>query len=70
MTGKYLKPNATVTLDNQGKPEVSIEWTSEGAKLFGEITQRDLNKPLGIFLEHLDIRTDRSGSNYGWESRY
>ena len=52
LTGKYLKPNAAVTLDDLGKPEVSIEWTTEGAKLFGEITQRDVNKPLGIFLDN------------------
>ena len=52
LTGKYLKPNAAVTLDSLGKPEVSIEWTTEGAKLFGEITQRDVNKPLGIFLDN------------------
>jgi len=48
LTGKYLKPNAAVTLDSLGKPQVSIEWNTEGAKLFGEITQRDVNKPLGI----------------------
>ena len=52
LTGKYLKPNAAVTLDSLGKPQVSIEWNTEGAKLFGEITQRDVNKPLGIFLDN------------------
>ena len=52
LTGKYLKSNAAVTLDNLGKPEVSFEWNAEGAKLFGQITQRLLNKPLGIFLDN------------------
>jgi len=55
LTGKYLKPNAAVTLDNLGKPEVSFEWNAEGAKLFGQITQRLLNKPLGIFLDNVLI---------------
>jgi preprotein translocase subunit SecD len=52
LTGKYLKPTAAVTLDALGKTEVSFEWNTEGAKLFGEITQRLLNKPLGIFLDN------------------
>lgn len=53
LTGKYLKPNATVTLDPTTiKPEVAFEWNSEGALLFKQITTRLLNKPLGIFLDN------------------
>jgi preprotein translocase subunit SecD len=53
LTGKYLKPNAQVALDQQGnKPEVAFEWNSEGAILFEQITQRLLKKPLGIFLDN------------------
>jgi preprotein translocase subunit SecD len=53
LTGKYLKPNATVVLNpTTNSPEVAIEWDSEGAILFKEITTRDLNKPLGIFLDN------------------
>jgi protein-export membrane protein SecD len=52
LTGKYLKPNATVTMDSLGKPEVAFDFNTEGAKLFGEITQRLLNKPLGIFMDN------------------
>ena len=55
LTGKYLKPNAAVTLDSYGKPEVSFEWNAEGAKLFGQITQRLIGKPLGIFLDNVMI---------------
>ncbi len=52
LTGKYLKPNAKVVLDPQlNKPEVAFEWDSEGAVLFEQITKRNLNKPLGIFLD-------------------
>jgi preprotein translocase subunit SecD len=53
LTGKYLEPNATVVLNpTTSKPEVSFEWKSEGALLFEQITRRDLNKPLGIFLDN------------------
>jgi SecD/SecF fusion protein len=53
LTGQYLKPNSQVVLEPQtNKPEVAFEWNSEGAILFGEITQRNLQKPLGIFLDN------------------
>jgi preprotein translocase subunit SecD len=52
LTGKYLKPNAQVNLTQQtNEPEVAFEWNAEGAILFEQITQRNLKKPLGIFLD-------------------
>jgi preprotein translocase subunit SecD len=52
LTGKYLKPTAQVVLAPQtNEPEVAFEWNSEGAILFEQITQRNLKKPLGIFLD-------------------
>lgn len=52
LTGKYLKPNAQVVLTQQtNEPEVAFEWDEEGAILFEQITTRNLNKPLGIFLD-------------------
>jgi len=53
LAGKYLKPNAQVVLTPQtNEPEVAFEWNSEGAVLFEQITQRNLQKPLGIFLDN------------------
>jgi len=53
LTGKYLKPNAQVVLEPQtNKPEVAFEWNEEGAILFEQITKRNLQKPLGIFLDN------------------
>jgi preprotein translocase subunit SecD len=53
LTGKYLKPNAKVVLKpNTNEPEVSFEWNDEGAVLFEQITKRNLQKPLGIFLDN------------------
>ncbi|MDP2935688.1 MAG: protein translocase subunit SecD, partial [Dehalococcoidia bacterium] len=53
LTGKYFRPNAQVTFDQQtGQPEVAFEFDSEGAKLFEQITTRLVGKPLGIFLDN------------------
>jgi preprotein translocase subunit SecD len=53
LTGKYFKPNASVVLSPQtNEPEVAFEWNTEGAALFKQITTRNLNKPLGIFLDN------------------
>ena len=53
LTGKYLKPNATPRLNpNTNKIEIAFEWNAEGAILFKQITTRNLNKPLGIFLDN------------------
>ena len=52
LTGKYLKPNASPVLNpNTNKMEIAFEWDAEGAVLFKQITTRNLNKPLGIFLD-------------------
>ena len=52
LTGKYLKPNAALILQQQtNEPEVGFEWNEEGAILFEQITKRNLEKPLGIFLD-------------------
>jgi len=53
LTGKYLKPNSRVALKpNTNEPEVAFEWNDEGAVLFEQITKRNINKPLGIFLDN------------------
>ncbi|MGA2158853.1 MAG: protein translocase subunit SecD [Dehalococcoidia bacterium] len=53
LTGSLLKPNAKVVLaSTTNAPEVGFEWNDEGAKLFEQITQRNLHKPLGIFLDN------------------
>ena len=36
-------------------PQVAIEFNSEGAKKFAEITKRNINKPLAIFLDEQPI---------------
>jgi preprotein translocase subunit SecD len=56
LTGKYLKPNSKVVLKSgTNEPEVAFEWNDEGAILFEQITKRNINKPLGIFLDNQAI---------------
>ncbi|MFH0943348.1 MAG: protein translocase subunit SecD [Candidatus Beckwithbacteria bacterium] len=55
LTGKDLK-KATVSF-NQGNsaqsgPVVSLEFTPEGGQKFAQITQRNVQKPLAIFLDN------------------
>ncbi len=51
LTGRDLK-KAAVTFEQQsGQPQVAIEFTEEGAQKFEEITGRNVNKPLAIFLD-------------------
>ncbi|MEN9327280.1 MAG: hypothetical protein RI947_88 [Candidatus Parcubacteria bacterium] len=55
LAGKHVK-KATVTFDPQnGKPEVALSFNSEGAKLFGEITKRNVGKPVGIYIDQFII---------------
>ena len=51
LTGKYLK-RATVQFNPQdGSPEVALEFDSEGGKIFEDITGRNIDKPVAIFLD-------------------
>ena len=50
LTGRYLKPNAHVEVQNN-QPVVAFEWNSDGATVFEQVTRKNLNKPLGIFLD-------------------
>jgi len=55
LTGKYLK-KATVVFDQTTyKPQIQLEFDDEGAKLFAEITARNIEKPLAIYLDGYSI---------------
>src|SRR5438552_115158 len=53
LTGAYLVPgHQQVTFASRaGLPDVAFEFNSDGAQVFGQITQRLVGKPLGIFLD-------------------
>ena len=55
LTGKYLKRSSVQFNPNDGSPEVSLEFNAEGAKLFEEITARNIGRPVAIFLDGYPI---------------
>src|SRR3990167_2549746 len=57
LTGKDVK-KASVSIDNtSGKPQVSLEFTSEGNKKFADATKRNVGKVIGIFLDDITLTT-------------
>ncbi len=60
LTGKYLS-KATVVFDQTTyKPKIQLQFNNEGAKLFEDITARNIGKPLAILLDGASI-IDTSG---------
>jgi len=55
MSGKHIKKAAVVFDPETGKPQVSLAFTTEGAKLFEDVTGRNIGKPVGIFLDYFPI---------------
>ena len=51
LTGKYLKRAQVILGSQTGQPEISVEFNAEGAKLFEDITARNVGNRLGIFLD-------------------
>ncbi len=51
LTGKYLKHSSVQFNQNDGSPEVALNFNSAGAKLFEAITARNIGKPVAIFLD-------------------
>lgn len=52
LTGKNLD-TAAVEFDPQsGRPVISLKFNGEGARLFEEITRRNIGKPLAVFLDN------------------
>ncbi len=49
LDGAHFK-HATVTYNQLGAPQVSIEFDSEGSDMFADITDRLVGKPLAIFV--------------------
>lgn len=55
LTGRYVT-GAQLSFDpNTQKPEVDISFNDQGAKLFEDITGRNVGKPVAIFLDNAEI---------------
>ncbi len=57
LTGKNLKRAILQFNTSDGSPEVSLEFDSEGAQLFEDVTARNIGKPVAIFLDGYAIST-------------
>ena len=55
LTGKQLKRAAVSFNPQTNEPEVSLEFDKEGAELFGDITSRNVTKPVAIFLDDIPL---------------
>jgi len=52
LTGKHIK-KARLTFDTQsGRPQVTLNFTDEGAKIFSKITEKNVGKPVAIYLDN------------------
>ena len=51
LTGKNLKRSDVQFMSQTGKPEVGIEFDSEGAKIFAQLTKENIGKQIAIFLD-------------------
>ncbi len=58
MTGRELK-NATVILDQYGKPGIGFELTDAGAKIFGDYTREHVGDILAIVLDNVVLSAPR-----------
>lgn len=51
ITGRYIS-NAQLTFDNlTGEPQINLNFNKEGADLFEAVTERNVGRPLAVFLD-------------------
>jgi preprotein translocase subunit SecD len=55
LTGSDLTSASVVFDQNTGKPQVQLKFNSVGAKKFGDITKRNVGKPVVIALDNMAI---------------
>ncbi len=55
LTGKNLSKAVIQFNPNNNRPEISLEFDREGAELFAEITERNIGRPVAIYLDGYPI---------------
>lgn len=60
LTGKYLSKANVIFNQTTFNPQIELVFNGEGEKLFEQITERNIQKPLAIFLDGASI-VDTSG---------
>lgn len=59
LTGKHLQRSQVTFNQKTGEPQVSLEFNSEGARIFEDITKKNVGKPVAIFLDNQLISAPR-----------
>lgn len=57
LTGRFLKKAALNFGQTTFEPEISLEFTSDGAKIFADITKNNIGKTVAIYLDGAAIST-------------
>ena len=55
LTGKYLTKATVQFNQTTGAPQIQLQFDSDGAKIFSDITARNIKKPIAIFLDGASI---------------
>jgi len=55
LTGQYLQSASVIFDQTTFKPTIQLQFNPDGAKLFADITGRNIQKPLAIFLDGASI---------------
>lgn len=56
LTGRYITGARLEFNNTTGAPQISLSFNDEGAKMFEEITERLVGKPLAIFLDNVLVQ--------------
>ena len=59
LSGKQLAKSSVQFDPNTGEPTVALQFNDEGKKLFAQITEQNVGKPVAIFLDGEPISTPR-----------
>lgn len=59
LSGKDLKKSDVIFDNTTGRAQVGLEFSDEGSKLFANITERNVGKPVAIFLDSSIITAPR-----------
>ncbi len=65
LSGKHLERAQVVFDPNTSAPQISLEFNSDGANLFADLTEKNIGKPIAIFLDGLVISAPRVSERIG-----
>jgi preprotein translocase subunit SecD len=65
LTGQHLDQAQLQYDPNTGIPVIGLEFNNEGKELFAQITERNIGKPVGIFLDGEPISMPRVNERIG-----